>query len=142
MGTHVCERESHVPSRRQALCLGAAAVAVPASVAAFTATPDPIFARIAEHRRLMEPVRACDTTIDGEDRLAELVRIADRQLALIVSTVPTTLAGTLALVIHIQQETLGVDLGAMFTLDGRTFEEALLTSLISSLGRLVSEGWA
>ncbi|MBS9476079.1 hypothetical protein [Ancylobacter radicis] len=40
MGTHVCERESHVPSRREALRLGAALVTVPTGVLALAA-PSP-----------------------------------------------------------------------------------------------------
>jgi hypothetical protein len=45
MGTHVRERESHVPSRRQALCIGAALVAVPTSIVALAASPQERIAR-------------------------------------------------------------------------------------------------
>ncbi|MDR6955241.1 hypothetical protein J2X65_004620 [Ancylobacter sp. 3268] len=142
MGTHVRERESHVPSRRQALCLGAAAVAVPAGVVAFGPTPDPIFARIAEHRQLMAPVRACDTTVDGEDRLAELVDIADEQFAELLGTVPTTLPGLLALVRYVGVANPDLPLGTQEDADGTTFEELLLDTLAAALGRLVAEGRA
>lgn len=56
MGTHVRERESHVPSRRQALCLGAALVAVPRGVVALTVSPQE---RIARAVREIEAARAC-----------------------------------------------------------------------------------
>lgn len=45
MGTHVRERESHVPSRRQALCLGAALVAVPTGVVTLAVSPQERIAR-------------------------------------------------------------------------------------------------
>ncbi|WP_018389183.1 hypothetical protein [Ancylobacter sp. FA202] len=49
--------ESLTPSRREALALGAALVTVPTGALAMAAAPDPIFARIAWHKRLMEPAR-------------------------------------------------------------------------------------
>jgi hypothetical protein len=39
MGTHVRERESHASSRRQALCLGAALVAIPTGIVALATSP-------------------------------------------------------------------------------------------------------
>lgn len=45
MGTHVRERESHVPSRRQAICLGAALVAVPTGVVTLVVSPQERIAR-------------------------------------------------------------------------------------------------
>ncbi|MBS7544362.1 hypothetical protein [Ancylobacter oerskovii] len=140
MGTHVRERESHVPSRRQALCLGAAVIAVPAGVVAFASVPDPIFALIAEHRRLMEPVHACTT--DGEDRLAELVDTADEQFAELLGTVPTTLPGLLALVRYVGVANPDLPLGTQEDTDGTTFEELFLDTLTVALGRLVAEGRA
>lgn len=44
MESHVRERESLVPSRRQALCLGAALVTVPTGVLALAAAPAPSLA--------------------------------------------------------------------------------------------------
>lgn len=45
MGSHVRERGSHVPSRRQALCLGAALVVVPTGVVSLAASPQERIAR-------------------------------------------------------------------------------------------------
>lgn len=141
MDSHVRERESLVPSRRQALCLGAALVAVPTGVVALAA-PDPIFGRIAKHKRLMEPVRACDTTRDGEDRLAELCDIADDAFVGVLETVPTTLPGLLALVRYVAEAKPDLTLGMQETEEGQTFEDLLLSTLESGLVRVIAEAQA
>ncbi|WP_018389739.1 hypothetical protein [Ancylobacter sp. FA202] len=150
MDIHVRERESRVPSRRQALCVGAALVTVPAGILALVTptpgqaapVPDPIFARIAEHKRQMAPVQACDTTRDGEDRLAELCDLADDAFVRVLETVPTTLPGLLALVRYVREATPDLALGMQETEEGESFEGLFLASLETSLDRMIAEARA
>ena len=118
----------------------------PASPAAWA--PDPIFARIAAHKRLMEPVRTCPTTTEeDEDRLAELVRAADDEYAVMLGTAPTTLAGLAALVTYVEGSGQGgvrrdLPLGTQETDDGVTYEDLFLGALRRSLAQLSGEGRA
>lgn len=109
---------------------------------------DPIFARIAAHKRLMEPVRTCPTaTEEDEDRLAELVRAADDDYAVMLGTAPTTLAGLYALVTYVEGSGQGgvrrdLPLGTQETDDGVTYEDLFLGALRRSLAHLSGEGRA
>ena len=127
------------PSRRHALALGASLVTLPAGILALAAVPDPIFARVAEHKRRMEQVRACDTTRDGEDRLADLCDFADEAFVGLLQTVPTTLPGMLALVRYVGEANPDLELGMQETEDGQTFEDLFLTTLEAALARITTE---
>lgn len=133
------------PSRRQALALGAALVSLPAGAVAMAAAPDPIFARIAWHKRLMEPVRACPAvTEEDEERLAMLVRTADHGYAEMLGTAPTSLAGLYALVSYVEGSGQGgirrdLPLGTQETEDGVTYEDLFLAALRRSLAQLCGE---
>lgn len=142
MGTHERERESHIPSRRQALHIigfSGLAAAVPASIVALAAAPDPIFSCIAEHKRLMGQVRACYTPCDGEDRLAELVDIADEHFGELLTTVPTTLPGLIAWVSHIRHDCDRLGLAYYETRGGVNEEELFLDTLTAALSHLAGE---
>lgn len=136
--------QSLAPSRRQALALGAALVAVPTGAVALPA-PDPIFARIARHKQLMEPVRACPAvTEDDEERLAVLVRAADHGYAEMLATAPTSVAGLYALVSYVEGSGQGgvrrdLPLGTQETEDGVTYEDLFLAALRRSLAQLCGE---
>ncbi|SCW56429.1 hypothetical protein [Ancylobacter rudongensis] len=133
------------PSRRQALALGAALVSLPAGAVAMAAPPDPIFARIAWHKRLMEPVRACPAvTEEDEERLAVLVRTADHGYAEMLGTAPTSLAGLYALVAYVEGSGQGgvrrdLPLGTQETDGGVTYEDLFLAALRRSLSQLCRE---
>lgn len=142
MGTHVSERESYIPNRRHALCLGVAAIVVPAAVAGLTVPTDPIFAVIAEHRRRMEPVHAWNTEVHGEDQLAELLDDADEQFTKLLHTMPTTLAGLLAMVSYVGKPYPELPLGVQETEDGTTFEQLFLDTLRRSMERIIAGGRA
>ncbi|WAC29247.1 hypothetical protein [Ancylobacter sp. SL191] len=101
--------------------------------------PDPIFAAIAEHKRLWADVQACDTTRDGEERLGELVTEADWYFECMIGTVPTTLAGMLALVSYVHQANPGLPLGVHDADDGGTWEDLFLATLKASLSSMVTE---
>ncbi|MFT0862289.1 hypothetical protein [Ancylobacter sp. G4_0304] len=64
MGTHVRERDSHVPSRRQALCLGAALVAVPTGVVALAApTPSLAAPPLSPQARIARAVKEIEAAL-------------------------------------------------------------------------------
>ncbi|WGD31876.1 hypothetical protein AncyloWKF20_08670 [Ancylobacter sp. WKF20] len=63
MGTHDREQEKCIPSRRQALCLGAALVTMPAGIATLTAAPAPFAAPLSPRERIARAVREIEAAL-------------------------------------------------------------------------------
>lgn len=89
---------------RRAILAGAAAL--PALTIPCTANPapDPIFAAIERHREARavwwEPVPG-ETDQESDDRINRTAAAAERTLADVISTKPTTIAGCVALLRHV-----------------------------------------
>ena len=79
-------------TRRAAMAAGLAAAAVPGS--ALAAEPDPTFAFIERHRRLVDELEALpDLDVERECAVGDKIWAAE---AALIAAVPTTLAGLLA----------------------------------------------